>query len=320
MIQKKRWYFFVIPLIVWLVSACSHSKKLEETELNINDRTQIVTSIFPVYEIVREIAGEQADVHLMVGSGEDAHHYEPSAKAIALVNEADVFIYSGEEMEYWAADLVNVVENEHLSILQLGANIDMEIITDDSDGNDAKVDDHGHNHGELDPHFWLNPLAVSQQIPQLIKMLGTVDPDGKTIYDKNGTELIARLEKLDQDFVDSFAKATQRDFVVQHKAFGHLANQYHLNQLSVGGLSTEVEPNPKDLIKIIEFVKKNNTEVIFYQHGNTSAVAATIARETGAEIAVLYDLENKPAGIETEGNYYFKAMYHNLEELKKVIY
>ena len=318
--KKRKW---IIPFLLLLIftSACSKSKE----PINVSEdksKAQIVTSIFPVYEIVREIAGDQAAVHLMVGSGEDAHHYEPSAKAISLVNESQAFIYSSDEMEYWAADMLNVVENDELSVFQLGKGLELEIATlEEEHGEEENHGGHDdHDHGNIDPHYWLNPLVVREQVPKLVDLLAEIDPEGKEIYENNGAELIGELEKLDAEFESSFAGAENRTFIVQHKAFGHLANRYELEQLSVGGLSTEVEPNPKDLIKVIEFVNDHETEVIFYQSGNTSAVAETIARETGAEISILYDLENRPEGIENAENYYIEAMYHNLNELKKVIY
>lgn len=317
--KRKFTWMSLLFLLFFFISACS---KADEPLLNEENTTkaQIVTSIFPVYEIVREVAGDQADVHLMVGASEDAHHYEPSAKAIMRVNEADAFIYSSDEMEFWVSDMLAVVENEGLHTIELSENIDLEIASEE------KLDDHeeeesheGHDHGNIDPHIWLNPMAMAEQIPMLTDLLSEIDPAGATAYQENGQRLTKDLEDLDISFQESFAGAKNRAFVVQHKAFGHLAERYNLTQLSVGGLSTEVEPNPKDLIKVIQFVEANDTEVIFYQSGNTSAVAETIATETGAEIAVLYDLENKPEGIDETGNMYLKAMSHNLEQLKKVI-
>lgn len=308
---------FALLSFLFIFSACSSPQESDHLQSDEN-KTQIVTSIFPVYEIVRELAGDQAEIHLMVGSGEDAHHYEPSAKAITLVNEADIFIYSCDEMEYWASDLLNVVENDDLSVIQLGAGLDLELGEEDSV--EEEKDNHEHDHGDMDPHYWLDPLAIHKQIPELIEVLSKVDPAGESIYKKNGQKFANVLAALDQEYQESFEGAKNRSFVVQHKAFGHLADRYDLIQLSVGGLSTEVEPNPKDLIKVIDFVNENETEVIFYQSGNTSAVAETIARETGAEISVLYDIENKPEGMAEVDNYYIEAMYHNLAVLKKVIY
>lgn len=320
--MRKRKLPLILTLLSLLlfVSACGPA---EEATPGVEEssKPQIVTSIFPVYEIVREVAGEQADVHLMVGASEDAHHYEPSAKSILLVNEADAFIYSSDEMEFWASDMLKVVENETLHTIELAEGLDLEIESADEHDEHETEDDHdGHDHGNIDPHIWLDPVAMAEQIPMLIETLAEIDPDGASSYQENGTKLAADLEELDAAFRASFQEATKRSFVVQHKAFGHLAKRYNLTQMSVGGLSTEVEPNPKDLIKIIEFVEENDTEVIFYQSGDTSAVAETISAETAADFSVLYDLENKPEGIEESGNIYLKAMYHNLEELQKVIY
>lgn len=319
--MKKRNFIWIslVFFLFFLISACSMTDDPALTEAD-STKTQIVTSIFPVYEIVREVAGDQADVHLMVGASEGAHHYEPSAQAIMRVNEADAFIYSSEEMEFWVNDMLAVVENDGLHTVELSENMDLAITTEEEHDDHEEDDSHdGHDHGNIDPHIWLNPLAMAEQIPMLIDLLSEIDPAGATVYRENGQRLANDLEDLDASFHESFVGAKNRSFVVQHKAFGHLAERYDLTQLSVGGLSTEVEPNPKDLIKVIKFVEANNTEVIFYQSGNTSAVAETIAAETGAEIAVLYDLENKPEGMEETGNLYFKAMEHNLEQLKKVI-
>lgn len=323
--MRKKKLPLLITLLSFLlfISACTKS---EEPISGFDDtnKTQVVTSIFPVYEIVREIAGEQANVHLMVGAGEDAHHYEPSAQSIMLVNEADAFIYSSDEMEFWVSDMLTVVENETLARVELAEGLDLEIAVADEDEehdeHDTEDDHDGHDHGNIDPHIWLDPAAIGEQIPVLVETLSEIDPSGAEIYEENGAKLATELADLDAAFRESFENAAKRSFVVQHKAFGHLAKRYDLTQMSVGGLSTEVEPNPKDLIKIINFVEENNTEVIFYQSGDTSAVAETIAAETGAEFSVLYDLENKPEGIEELGNIYLKVMYHNLEELKKVIY
>ncbi|MDN6162184.1 MAG: zinc ABC transporter substrate-binding protein [Atopostipes sp.] len=314
--KKKDLGWFVLSFfLVLFISSCSH----KETDVINSDKAQVVTSIFPVYEIVREVAGEQAEVHLMVGPGEDAHHYEPSAKDITMINESDTFIYSSNEMEFWASDTLKVVENENLSIIQLADEIDLEI-KEDTTVQKEKKHDHSHHHKGMDPHFWLDPLAISKEVPIITKVLSEIDPTNKDQYETNGENFISQLKKLHNDYEESFDGAKNRNFVVQHKAFGHLANRYDLKQFSVGGLSTEVEPNPRDLINIIDFVRENNIKVIFYQSGNTSAIAETIAKETGAESTVLYDLENKPEEIEADENYYIETMYHNLEELKKAIH
>lgn len=318
--MKKFWKLFLpISAFLLLVAACS-----EETANTHSDseRLNVVTSIFPMYEITKEVAGDRADVSLMVGANEDAHHYEPSAQAVASVNEADVFIYASENMESWVDSLLNVVENEDLEILEFSKGLDLEL--EESNHSEALEDledgeEHGHKHDDIDPHFWLNPLNVKDQLPLVVNALTAADPEGAEVYTENAQKFSQALTELDQTYTETFKDAKQRTFVVQHQAFGHLATHYDLKQVAVGGLSTEIETSPQALSKIINFVNEQNVPVIYYQSGDQSATAEAIAKETGTEIAVLYDLESKPTDLDGEENLYLEAMAQNLEQLKKSI-
>ncbi len=278
------------------------------------NQIQVVTSIFPVYEITKEIAGDQADVSLMVAENEDAHHYEPSAQAVAAVNEADVFVYSSDVMEFWVDRLLDVVENEELRIVKLAEGLDLSVAEEmEHEYEEA----HGHDHGGSDPHFWLDPIAVSEQLTLITEALADADAAGEGIYRENEAVFQQALNRLDEAYRAALGEAEHREFVVQHEAFGHLANRYDLHQIAVGGLTTEVEPSPRQLVEVIEFVKTQEVPVIYYQSGENSAIAETVANETDTEIAVLYDLENAPASLNTanNGNLYLEAMYANLAQL-----
>src|SRR5690625_2096787 len=141
--MKKIWKMFLsLSAILLFMTACSE----EATPAN-SDRPQVATSIYPVYEIVKEVAGDRADVSLMVGENEDAHHYEPSAQAVASVNEADVFIYSSEIMESWVDSLLDVVENEDLESIEFSKGLDLEL--EESNHSEALEDlEDGEEHGD----------------------------------------------------------------------------------------------------------------------------------------------------------------------------
>lgn len=285
-----------------------------------NGKTQVVASISPVYEMTKAIAGDQAEVSLMVGANEDAHHYEPSAQAVASVNKADVFIYSSEVMEFWADSLLDVVESDTLQVIELAEDLDLAVADSPKEEHDHNHghDDEGvaHDHGGMDPHFWLDPLAVKQQLSLITEALITADPAGADIYRQNAAAFSEELITLDKAYQVAFHDADHRAFVVQHQAFGHLAARYDLEQVAIGGLTTEVEPAPRQLAQITDFVKEQQVPVIYYQSGENSAIAETIAKETGTEIVVLYDLENVPVGLNEASNLYLEAMYQNLEQLK----
>lgn len=307
-------------IILWLVGvslflmACtSEAGPTDET----SDSIQIATTIFPIYEITQAIAGEIAEVSLMVGASEDAHHFEPSAQAITSVNEADVFIYSSDLMEFWVASMLDVTENNDLKIIDLSEGLDLTVAGEE-------VDDHGHghDHGGQDPHFWLDPLAVNKQISMITNTLSEVDPANAGLYEANAAAFSEELVSLHESYEAAFGGAKSREFVVQHQAFGHLAKRYDLEQVAVGGLQTEIEPSPQKMVEIIEFVKDQEVPVIYYQSGESSAVAETIALATNTDVAVLYDLERQPAAFadaKPTDNLYLEAMYHNLNKLKKSV-
>lgn len=300
--------------IMFLIACGADNATDEETHSEKSEKIQVVTSIFPVYEITKEIAGDHAEVSIMVGENEDAHHYEPSAQAVAAVNEADVFIYSSDVMEFWVEKLLAVVENEDLEIVNLSEGLNLEL------ANDASEDDHDHDsdhdHGGLDPHFWLDPVAVSDQLSLITESFIRTDSENEEIYRRNEENFQEVLVKLDETYQEAFSDAGNRDFVVQHEAFGHLANRYDLHQVAVGGLTTEVEPNPTQLVEVIEFIDAQQVPVIYYQSGENSAIAETVAKETNTEIAILYDLENRSAALNASGNMYIEIMKQNLEQLK----
>lgn len=316
----------VVLAALFVFTACSteenNAESVSEPAAD-SEKTQIMTSIYPVYEIIKEIAGDRADVSLMVGENEDAHHYEPSAQAVASVNEADVFIYSSDQMEFWAESLLNVVENEDLQVIELAEGLDLDIgeaAEHDHDHEHEEADGHDHDHGGLDPHFWLDPVAVKEQLPFIVEALSQKDPENESYYVENQNDFADELSALDAAYQEAFADAENREFVVQHQAFGHLANRYHLDQVAVGGLTTEVEPDPQQLSRIINFIKEEEVPVVYYQSGENSAIAETIAQESETEIGVLYDLENKPVDSDLAEDSYIKMMEQNLEELQKSIH
>lgn len=307
---------FTATLLLWGCSTTENSEPIQE-----NNKIQIVTSMFPMYEITKEIVGDRAELSVMVGPNEDAHHYEPSAKAVANVTEADVFLYSSNEMEFWVESLLSVVENADLKVIEFGQDVDFAVLPEEEHTDTDHDHDHdeGHNHGNLDPHFWLNPVAVEQELHRIVEALVEVDPEGREEYEAAATAFSEELLAMDQDYQEAFKDAKNRSFVVQHQAFGHLANQYHLNQVAIGGLTTEVEPNPNQLAKIVDFVNDQNVPVIYYQSGGTSAIAETIANETDTEVGRLYDLENIPAEYSDAKRPYMEAMKENLEQLKRTV-
>lgn len=402
-------YRRLIPLLLMAIglSACTS----DGDEATSEEQLSIVTSFYPVYDFTQRVAGDNADITLMVGNGVDPHSYEPSAQDIAGINEADMFVYSSEEMEFWVPSLLNTVENDDLNIVRTadgfeseshydtlgsadeesGGSVEsvsdapydvsligvgghyhsgdlitvlaqheeayewawhvkdtdgqwnrIEEITDerfeyqtdsddfyvqvvavDQDGYDLAQSEVAHiqidDHVEEDPHIWLDPVLAQDQVRMIQEALIEVDPENEADYTENAEAFIEELRTIHSEYEEAFADAENRTFVVQHQAFGYIASRYELEQVAIGGLSTEVEPSPSRIAEINELVNEHNVPVIYYQQGANSSIAQTVADETGTETAVLHDLETLSEELREQDAGYIEAMRENLEALKRSI-
>ena len=137
--------------------------------------------------------------------------------------------------------------------------------------------------------------------------------DGDTAS-ANLAALTDDLDRLDAEFRNGLADCTSRDLVTSHEAFGYLADAYDLTQVGITGLSPEAEPDPQDLADVTAFVEQNDVRTIYYETLVSPDVAETVARETGADVAVLDPLEGLAADA-TEDDY-LTVMANNLETLR----
>lgn len=389
------------------LAACTTEENSDSDEGNLS----IVTSFYPVYEFTQRVAGSEADISLIVGNGTDPHGFEPSAQNVAAVNNADVFVYSSEEMEVWVPSLLNTIENDELNVIRTADGLDSESHYDTTSSTDEEsiesvesvtsapadvsvigaaghyhsgdavtmlaqfeeavewqwyvqesggqwelfddvsgdrferaaegrdyfvqavaLDDAGNelaqsevkaiqidDHEEDDPHIWLDPVLAQDQVRLIHETLVEADPENEAYYTENAETFISELENLHADYEEAFRDAENRTFIVQHQAFGYIANRYDLEQIAIGGLSTEVEPSPSRIAEINQLVEEYTVPVIYYQQGANSAIAQTVASETGTETAVLHDLETLSEELQSQDSGYIEAMRENLDALKRSI-
>lgn len=282
---------------------------------NEEEKLSVVTTFYPVYEFTKQVAGDRAEVELMIAGGTDVHRYEPSARDIALINDADMFVFSSHEMETWVESMLDSLDNEDIIIVEQAEAVDlMEPLADEDDDHSEDEDD---AHG-LDPHVWLDPVLVQDQVETMKEAFIAVDPEGSDDYTQRAEEFQSELQELHEMYESAFSDATQRRFVTQHEGFGYLARRYDLIQMGIGGVTTEVEISPSRIAEINHLVEDYDIPVIYYQEGSNSSIAETVANETGTEIAELYSLAFLPEDIEDEGGY-IEAMTRNLEALQKSI-
>ncbi|MEW4354693.1 zinc ABC transporter substrate-binding protein AdcA [Streptococcus pneumoniae] len=287
--------------------ACGNQKQA-------NGKLKIVTTFYPVYEFTKQVVGEEADVDLLIGAGTEPHDYEPSAKAVATIQDADVFVYENKNMETWVPDVLKNITKDKVKVIE--ATGDMLLLPGLEEEEDHDHGEEGHHH-DYDPHVWLSPSRAIKLVEHIRDSLAKDFPEKKAAFEKNAAAYIDQLKALDKEYQTGLSNAKQKTFVTQHAAFRYLALDYGLKQVSISGISPDSEPSAARLAELAEYIKKNSIKYIYFEENASQAVASTLSKEAGVELAVLNPLESLTEKAMKDGADYISVMQDNLKALKK---
>ncbi len=282
-----------------------------------DDTLQVVATFYPMYEFTKAVVGEEGDVQLLIPAGTEAHDYEPSAKDVAQISEADALVYNSAELETWVDRLAQNINAEQTTLIEATAEIElMEAGAEEGHEHEEHEGEHPHEH---DPHVWVDPVLAMQEVATIRDALSEKYPDKKEVFEKNAAAYLQELHTLDQEFQTAFKDAKNKTFVTQHAAFAYLAQQYGLTQQSIAGISPDEEPSPSRLAELKHFVDEHDVKVIYFEENASSKVAETLAEETGVTLAVLNPLESLTKKQLDAGESYLTVMRENLAALKTSI-
>ncbi|MGH1637088.1 metal ABC transporter substrate-binding protein [Enterococcus avium] len=304
-----------------LLTACGGQEKKEASS---NEKIQVMTTFYPMYEFTKQVVGDKGDVELLIPAGTEPHDFEPSAKDLAKISDSDVFVYNSPELETWTDNLTDTIDTKQTEIIQASKDIKLMEGTEHDheeahDHDTQEHEEHGHSH-ELDPHVWLDPALAIKEVETIRDQLSKKYPDDKAAFEKNAASYIDELKKLDEEFQTAFKDAKNKTFVTQHAAFGYLANQYGLTQEAIAGISPDQEPSPSRLSELKHYVDDNQVKVIYFEEKASSKVAETLSKETGVKLEVLNPLESLTDKQIKDGEDYLSVMRENLTALKESIH
>lgn len=317
--RKNSWKYIVgmlLMLAVFTLTTCGQTKETEKS--GKDDTIKVVTTFYPMYDFAKNVVGDAGDVELLIPAGTEPHDYEPSAKDIAKITDADVFVYNSGELETWVKDVLENVDENKVTVVEAAGSIDLMAGVEHDEEEEDDHDGHDHDH-ELDPHVWLDPVLAQKEVEAIRDALVKKYPEQKEVFEKNSAAYLEKLADLNTEFKEAFENAENKTFVTQHAAFGYLAKQYGLTQESIAGISPDQEPSPSRLAELKKYIEDNNVTVIYFETSASSKVAKTLAKETGVELAVLNPLESLTKKEQEAGENYISVMEENLEALKKSI-
>lgn len=216
-------------------------------------------------------------------------------------------------------------EDEHADHEHEEENADHEHEEEHADHEDGEEDadheheehDHEHNHGEFDPHTWLSPKNGLAQAKVIADKLSQVDPANKDYYMDNYKKIEDELNSMIDEYSKKFEEASNKNFLVNHKAFSYIARDFNLNQIALTSLTSTDDTDAKTLKEAAEKAKELNINTVFYEMAGSDKSAKTLADEIGAETKPLNTLELATDEDLDNNKTYQELIRYNLEEIYK---
>lgn len=290
-------------------------------------RLRIVTTLFPYYDFARAVAGDRADVTLLLSPGREAHSFEPTPLDAVTISRADVFIYNGGEGEVWVDDMLDSVGENIESVLRM-----MDFVSareeEFSEGmQDAETHDHDehgeHDHAdsdeiEYDEHIWTSPANAIVLCRAVAETLCAADTENADFYRANCEDYCAQLSALDADF-RALREGAARDLLVFADRFPFLyfCKEYGLNyRAAFHGCSSDTEPSLATLKYLIDKVNEEHIPVVYTVDLNSQKIAEAVSECTGARIERLWSMQTVSRADFDAGETYITLMERNYEALK----
>ena len=333
--SKQKLFFLGLGLITLIILTyylvSTDEKKDISSTLDSNTtqtKLKIVTTLFPIYDIAKSVSNSN-QVSLLLPPGVEAHSFEPTPLDIQEIGDADVFIYTGAEMEPWVEKILASIENKPM-IVNVSEGITLLEIEEVSHEGEEHTEEEEDVHTEeestneeekhahdKDPHFWLDFDNTKIIVNSITTKLQEKDSQNSDLYQKNADLYKNNLTTLDQSFQNGLNACVSRSLVHGgHYAFGYLAKKYGLTYTAAQGFTPDSEPTAQDIVKLVEIVKNSNTKAVFTEELVDPKIANLISSETGVPVRAISAASNLTKNEFEQKITFFDIMRNNLNELE----
>ncbi|MBD2728958.1 zinc ABC transporter substrate-binding protein [Nostoc sp. FACHB-892] len=275
------------------------------------EKTKVVTTFLPIYLFTKAVAGNVADVEILVPPGTEVHEYQATPQNVKAIATANVLVKNGLGLEEFLKNTVKNAENSKLTEIDASKGIKPLNEISPVVRTTEEEKDHDHEHGQGNPHVWLDPVLAKQQVTNIRDGLIAADPANKVTYEANATAYIKELESLNSEFQQTLQKTPSCTFITFHDAFPYLAQRYNLKQVAVVQIP-EDQLSPTDVQNAVNAVKKFKVKALFSEPGVDNKLLTSLSKDLKLNLRTLDSLETG----ETDPQHYFKAMKANLQTLE----
>jgi zinc transport system substrate-binding protein len=296
-----------------IISGCKKGEEKPASGL------QVVTTLFPLYDFARTIAGDKAQVTMLLPPGVEPHTFEPKPEDMIRISRAGLFIYTNKYMEPWAEKIISGIDSKKLRVVNAGERVVYQAGADEYEHGHAERGAHEHHdHKGLDPHIWLDFANAALMVDAIVDGFTAADPANAALYRHNAEALKTRLAALDQRYRAALSTcATRKLLHGGHYTFGYLARRYNLEYHALSGISSDSEPSAERMAALVRQIKSSGTKYLFAEELLSPRLTETLAQEAGVGVVMLHGAHNLSRDDLSRKATFFDLMGRNLEQLQK---
>lgn len=315
------------------LSACgAKEKKIPGSALTPDSGKplQIVTTIFPIYDWVNNILGDNpqgAEVTLLLDKGVDLHNYQPTVDDVLKVSSCDLFLYVGGESDEWVTDVLKEASNKDMVVLNL-----LDLLGEKAKEEEAKEgmqeeeeEEEGKEEGpEYDEHIWLSLRNAVFLVQQIEKEIEKLDPADKTVYQENTAAYVDELNQLDAAYAEAIEAAPVKTILFGDRfPFRYLVDDYGLDYFAAFvGCSAETEASFETVTFLAKKIDELSLHTVLTIEGTDHRIAETIIQNTAKkdqQILSMDSLQSITSADVEKGVSYLSVMQKNLDVLKEAL-
>ncbi|MCZ8535693.1 metal ABC transporter substrate-binding protein [Paenisporosarcina quisquiliarum] len=292
-------------VLLLLITGCGK----ENNATKDTDKIQVIATYSIIYDIVKNVGGEQIEIHTLAPVGSNPHEYDPLPKDVQLTTDADAVFYNGLNLEggnSWFEKLLltaGKVEKD-APVFRLSEGVEPKHLT--TKGKES----------EEDPHAWLDIRNGIKYAENAKNALIKVDPDHADVYEKNAEAYIAELTKLHEEAVARYNEIPKekRLLITSEGAFKYFSDAYGFEAAYIWEINSENQGSPDQVSKVVDFIRSKEDPVLFVETSIDPRSMETVSAETGVPIygKVFTDSIGKPG---EDGDTYIKMMEWNIDTI-----
>lgn len=323
----------VVIVLAGAVFAMSHNN-VSNQELE----NKVGATIFPLYDIARQIAGDEFEVVLLLPAGASPHTFDPQPSLLRDLQGARAVFAIGHGLDDWS----NIVaESIDAPVITMDHGVELRATEEEHEGHEDEdehghedehehedeeaheheeeadhgheeehKDDHGHAHGPIDPHYWLSIHNAERVAMNIAEELAELDSENASLYMERAEAYAEELEVLEAELQRQAATLTNRNIISLHDAWYYFADEFGLNLVGTFEPSAAEEPTPQYLANLAEEIEEHNVSVLFMEPQLSTDSIKAFAGDHNLGVAVIDPL----GGVEGR-NSYIDLMRYNVEQV-----